>query len=501
MYDILIKNATIIDGTGVPGYGGDVAVKDGKIAGIGTNLTGAKTVIDATGLTVTPGWIDSHSHSDSSIISHPDQQEKVEQGITFSITGQCGGSAAPKMEDGKLLTAQDFFEKAAQVPQGSGSMMLVGHSNLRRIVMGTANRSATPEELAKMEQLLAESMEAGCIGMSMGLIYVPSIYATTEELVALAKVVKRYNGVLAAHIRGEGDVVEDSVAEFISIVEAAGCRGVISHFKATGKKNWHKLDENLARIDAANARGADIYLDVYPYIASHTSLSATFYPKQFHGDGTVPASQRLKDPALRQEVTAWCRSRWGDDLSWVLLTNCEKRKDLIGKTVAEAAALDGKDVYEEMWDLICDGYATGCFFSQSEEKVKVALAHPRAMVCTDSGVAKGRTHYHPRLRGTFPRVLGKYVREEQITDLPEMIRKMTSLPAYVYGLPTKGRIAVGMDADLCIFDAAAVTDGADFVHCTVPNRGLCYVLIDGKVVLEQNRYNGTRAAAVIAKKS
>lgn len=499
MYDILIKNATIIDGTGAPGFFGDVAVHGGKIAEIGTGLTDAKTVIDATGLTVTPGWIDSHSHSDSSILSHPDQQEKVEQGITFSITGQCGGSAAPRMEDGKLLTAQDFFEKAVQTPQGSGSMMLVGHNNLRRAAMGTASRAATAEELAQMEQLLAESMEAGCIGLSMGLIYVPGLYATKEELVALAKVVKRYDGILAAHIRGEGDFVERSVEEFISIVEAAGCRGVISHFKATGKKNWHKLDENLARIDAANARGADIYLDVYPYIASHTSLSATFYPKQFHGDGTVPASQRLKDPALRQEVTAWCKERWGEDMSWVLLTNCEKRKDLIGKTVAEAAELDGKGVYEEIWDLICDGYATGCFFSQSEEKVKVALAHPRAMVCTDSGVAKGRTHFHPRLRGAFPKVLGHYVREEKVTSLPEMIRKMTSLPAYVYGLPTKGKIAVGMDADLCVFNDEVIIDGSDYVNCTLPNKGLQYVLIGGKIVLECNAYNGTRAAAVIRK--
>ena len=500
MYDILIKNATIIDGTGAPGYIGDVAVKAGKIAEIGTGLTDAKQVIDATGLMVSPGWIDSHSHSDSAILTHPDQQEKLEQGITFSITGQCGGSAAPKMEDGKLLTAQAFFEQAAQTPQGSGSVMLVGHSNLRRVVMGTASRPATSEELAQMEQLLAESMEAGCIGLSMGLIYVPGLYATTEELVALAKIVAKYDGILAAHIRGEGDTVEDSVSEFISIAEAAGCRGVISHFKATGKKNWHKLQENLDRVDAANARGADIYLDVYPYIASHTSLASTFYPKQFHGDGTVPASKRLKDPALRQEVTQWCRERWGDDMSWVLLTNCEKRKDLIGKTVAEAAELDGKDVYEEMWDLICDGYATGCFFSQSEDNVDIALAHPRAMVCTDSGVAKGRTHFHPRLRGAFPRVLGRLVRERKIVSLPEMIRKMTSLPACVYGLPTKGKIAVGMDADLCVFNADTIIDGSDYVNCTLPNKGLAYVLVDGKIVVECNAYNGTRAARVITKK-
>lgn len=500
MYDILIKNATILDGTGAPGYLGDIAVKDGKITEIGTGLTDANTVIDASGLTVSPGWIDSHSHSDNSVFTHPDQQEKVEQGITFSITGQCGGSAAPKIEDEKLLTTQAFFEKATQTPQGSGSMLLVGHGNLRRLVMGTASRPATQEELTQMEQLLAESMEAGALGMSMGLIYVPSIYATTDELIALAKVVARYDGILASHIRGEGDMVEDSVAEFISIAEAAGCRGVISHFKVTGKKNWDKAKKIIALVDEANARGADIYADAYPYPASHTSLSATFYPKQFHGDGTVPASQRLRDPELRKTVTQWCTERWGDDMSWVLLTNCEKRKDLIGKTVAEAAALDGKDPYEEMWDLICDGYATACFFSQSEENIKTILAHPRVMVCTDSGVAKGRSHFHPRLRGTFPRVLGKYVREEKVTALPEMIRKMTSLPAHVYGLSTKGKIAVGMDADLCIFDAETIIDGSDFIRCTLPNKGLHYVLIGGKIVLENNTYNGTRAASVIAKK-
>ena len=497
MFDILIKNATILDGTGAPAYTGDIGIREGKIAKLGTDLEGGARVIDAKGLTVTPGWIDSHSHSDAAIFTYPDQQEKVEQGITFSVTGQCGGSAAPKMVNGELLTAEAFYDKARNTPQGSGCIMLTGHGNLRRLVMGTENRPATAEELAQMEKLLEQSMDAGSRGLSLGLIYVPCCYAETEELVALAKVVARRGGILAAHIRGESDQVEDSVAEFIHVAEQAGCRGVISHFKATGKANWGKVKKTLAMVDEANARGADIYVDVYPYCASHTSLQSTFYPKQFHGDGTVPAAQRLRDPELRQTLLAWNRNRWGLDFNWVMLTKCQKRPELRGLTIAEAAARLNMDGYELIFDLICEGAATGCFFSISEDDIRTVLKHPRAMVCTDSGVAAGKDTYHPRLRGSFPRVLGRFVRQDQVTSLPEMIRKITSLPAMVYGLPTKGRIAEGMDADLCIFDAETILDGSDFTHCSDANLGLAYVLIAGKVVLEDNVYNGTRAASVI----
>ena len=230
MYDLIIRGGTVLDGLGGDGYVADVGIKDGKIAAIGEDLSGSE-YIDARGLTVTPGFIDSHSHSDGAVISYPDQREKVEQGITYSITGQCGGSAAPSKnkETGEITTVSEFFEKIKDIPQGSGSSMLIGHNTLRKCVMGSENRDPSAEELEVMKALLADGLRAGAMGMSFGLFYVPGSYAKEDELIALAKVVKEYNGIIAAHIRGEGNMLVESVEEFLRVIVASGCRAVFSH--------------------------------------------------------------------------------------------------------------------------------------------------------------------------------------------------------------------------------------------------------------------------------
>lgn len=499
MYDIVIKNGLILDGSGKAGYLSDVAVKDGKIAAIGKDLAQGETTIDARGLAVSPGWIDSHSHSDNAILTYPDQKEKVEQGITFSITGQCGGSATPS----KNCTSTDWFAQAETIPQGSGSVLFIGHNTIRRRVMGNENRDPSPEELEEMKKLLKEGMDAGAIGMSLGLYYVPGCYTKTEESIALAKVVAEKGGLLAAHMRNETDKLVEALEEYLQIAKASGCKAVVSHHKVGEMKNWGKVTQTLKMIDKANEEGLDVYMDVYPYTASHTSLLARFLPVRFHPPGTTDRVALLDDPAIVDAAKKWGKERWGEVIDWAVLTKCPGCKEFEGMTIHNVAQQLGyEDDYDAVFHLakLTKGNGCGCFFMMDEADVRTVMAHPRAMICTDSGVAMGADTFHPRLRGAFPRALGRYVREQQVVSLPEMIRKMTSLPAEVYGLSGKGRIAEGMDADICIFDPKTIRDQADFGKCNLPNVGLNYVLIDGKIVVENGVHNGICAAKLLRRK-
>ena len=494
MFDLVIKNGMILDGTGKDGYVCDIGILDGKIAKIDRELSG-REVIDAEGLVVTPGWIDSHSHSDSRILDCPDQKEKLEQGITMSIGGQCGGSIVPTPE----LSMKDLMEQVNASSVGSGLAMLIGHGRLRRYVMGAINADPTPEQLEQMKDLLRQCMEAGARGMSLGLYYVPGCYAKIPELVALAEVVAEYDGIVAAHLRNESDALVEAVEEFLTVLKTTGCRGVVSHHKAAMEENWGKINTTLAMIDEANAQGADVYMDVYPYCASRTGLTSRFIPRSYHPEGVTKVKLLLDDPDIRSRLTDWIVNTWHDDLSSVLVCTCVSHREYEGLNINEIAKLRNQRPHETIFDLIRHdpGSPGACFFSMREEDVKTVMAHPRAMICTDSGVALPEGNYHPRLRGSFPRVLGKYVREEKVTTLPEMIRKMTSLPAHVYRLEGKGRIAEGYDADLCIFDPDTITDQADYVNWNNPNLGIYRVIIDGKVVVEDNKHNGVRAAKLV----
>ena len=505
MFDLLIKNGTIINGTGSPSFYGDIGIKDGKIARIGKGLEGAKTVIDATGLTVTPGFIDSHSHSDSSLLEFPQLLEKIEQGITTSIAGQCGSSPAPISRDADPETAKQvasfgkttdvyrtfgtFVDIAKTVPTGSNTALLVGHSALRKAAMGMDNRVPTAEELEKMKSLLREGMDHGALGVSFGLIYTPGCYANTDELIEIAKVVGEYHGIVAAHIRNEGDRLIQSVEEFLTVIRAAGTRGVISHHKSSGKINWGKVHTTLRMIDQANAEGLDVYCDVYPYIASNTSLAATFVPAAMHEQGVVNV---LRNPETRAQIKEWNQNRRTGDLSYVQVSSCRAFPQYEGLRIPEIAKQMGVDQYETVFTLIADSdnNANACYFTMCEEDVETVLAHPRAMVCTDSGVARNNPVFHPRLKASFPRVLGHYVRERGVTTLPEMIRKMTSMPASVYGLSAKGLIWEGMDADICIFDADKIMDKATFTACNQRAEGLNYVILGGEIVVKDAVYQG-----------
>lgn len=516
MYDLVIKNGKIIDGTGSPSYLSDIAISGGKICRIAKGIEGGSKVIDAEGLVVTPGFIDSHSHSDNAMLTYPDQTEKIEQGITTSIGGQCGSSLAPISKGAapakaewvgdlgrstdRYRTMGDFLDIARNVPLGSNLVTFVGHGSLRRAAMGTENRAPSEEELDEMKDLLRDGLVHGAIGLSFGLFYTPGCYAETDELIALAKVVAAYKGLIVAHIRDEGDFLARSTEEFIRVVRESGVgKGVISHHKALGKKNWGKVTHTLRMIEEANEEGLEIYCDVYPYTAYNTGLSAEFIPKELRADGFDGMAKTFSDPNERAKLIKGIREFDRCDVGRILITGCRSHSEYNGKTVSEIAEMCGKDEGETILDLIRDSRdnCDACFFGMCEEDVETILAYKRAMICTDSSVAKGRLVYHPRLRGTFPRVLGRYVRERKVTSLSEMIRKMTSLPATVYGLKGKGMLAEGFDADLCIFDAETIIDRAEYTDCTKKAEGLHYVILSGEVVVEDATYNGKRMGKLI----
>lgn len=515
MFDTIIKNGFVIDGTGSPGYFSDVAIKEEKIVKIGKNIEGGKSIIDARGLTVTPGFIDSHSHSDNAMLTFPDMIEKIEQGITTSIGGQCGSTLAPIIKTANRENTDDvcgygkecdvyktfgtMINIAKDIPFGSNLILFVGHSALRKAVMGLDNRKPTDKEMERMKELLREAMENGALGLSFGLIYTPSCYSETEELIELAKVVKEYNGILSAHIRDEGFKLIKAVEEFLTVIKETGLKAVFSHHKSAHKENWGKVTHSLRMIDKANKEGFDVYCDVYPYTASQTSLAATIIPRELRAVDNKTLAQKLKDKDLRKYIEDTYAALKGNDLSSLLISSSPKIPEYEGLRISEIAKRKGLSHFDAAIDLICEteNQVNVCNFSMCEEDVETVMKFERAMICTDSSVAKTSKVYHPRLRATFPRVLGEYVRNRKLLTLHEMIRKITSMPASVYGIKNKGLIHEGFDADICIFDADRIIDKATFTQCYHRCEGLNYVLLSGEVVVKDAIYNGTKKGKFI----
>lgn len=477
MYDLLIQNGRIIDGTGSPAMHAEIAVKDGKIVKIARHIPAdATTVIDAAGKVVTPGFIDSHSHSDKEFFSCPGQAEKVEQGITTSVAGQCGSSVCS-------ADASAFLENARGCALGANMAMLIGHGSLRRAVIGSENREPTQEELEKMKALMRDAMEHGALGVSFGLIYAPGCFAKTSELVEIAKIVGAYHGIAAIHLRSENDRLVEAVNEFVSIVRQSSVRGVISHHKVSGlSEHWGKVHTTLRIIDQANADGLEIYADVYPYSASSTRFSQPLIPANWRSGGIEALLNYVEDPRLVAEIKADYAAKY-PHMQWIMVSHCPGYPEYQGLRIPEIAALRGRDDFDAAMDIVrlTKDEARGCFFSMCEEDLETVLAHPRVMICTDSGVLTTSTSYHPRLRASFPRTLARYVRERGVTTLPEMIRKMTAMPAAVYGFQSKGLLREGFDADICIFDPDAIQDRATYANPHERAEGLDYVIVGGKI--------------------
>jgi N-acyl-D-amino-acid deacylase len=514
-FDIIIKNGHIIDGTGSPWYAGDLGIRNGKIEAIGKlDAALSNRVIDASGKIVAPGFIDMLGQSDLTMLVDPHLPSKIYQGITTEITGE-GGSAAPLDDDivradhvtyehykiaPDWRTMGQYFSRLERHGMGINLASYVGATQVRRMVLGDADRAPTAAELDLMKSLVTAAMKDGAVGLSTALQYAPAPYATTEELIALASQASRYGGIYASHIRDEGNAIIPALDEAIRIGKEAQIPVEIWHLKAAGKGNWGRMPEIVAHIQKARDEGVDISANTYAYTAWFNSFSA-FIPPWAHDGGDKKMIERLKDPATRARIrkdmeapsTAW-DNEWeeipGPEAILVCVVSNPKLLPLQGKTIAQIAKEWGKDPIDTICDLLIedDAFTNVAVFGMSEPDVTLALEQPWVSICNDSqGTAPdgllGKEHPHPRAYGTFPRILRKYVREEQKLRLEEAIRKFTALPAQKMRLADRGVLKVGMWADVVVFDPRTITDRATFEEPNQLSVGMDYVLVNGVPVI------------------
>jgi len=498
-YDLLIRNARIVDGAGNPWYRGDIGVRGDSIAAIGRNLPGAAEKTIAAGeKIVAPGFIDIHNHSRDAIFDRPEAENQLRQGITTIIEGNDGGGALP---------LAPHFDELRQTKLGVNYASFVGHNAVRSQVIGLEDRLATPEELDKMRALVDQGMRDGAMGLSSGLFYLPGAFAPTEEVIELAKVAAKYGGMYISHMRDEGDGVVESVAETIRIGEEGGLPTQITHHKPMGTTNWGASKKTLALVDEARARGVDVTIDQYPYKASQTGHSALFPAWALEG-GRDSLLERLEAPEQRQkikDVIAWKIefNRGGGDPKNIQFSTCEFDATLNGKTLADATRAAGREVTfanaaETAIEIQVAGGCSNVYHSISEEDVERILRHPATMVASDGGIRRmGEGVPHPRSYGTFPRVLGRYVRERGVITLEDAIRKMTSLPAGRLRLFDRGLLRPGMKADIVIFDPETVIDKAEFGKPHQYAEGFSHVVVNGEVVIDDGELTATRPGRVL----
>lgn len=525
-YDILIRGGRVFDGSDAPGDTADVAIENGRLAKIAPAIAGpAAKVIDASGLAVAPGFIDIKTHSDFTLPINPKAESKLRQGVTTEIIGHCGFSVAPCLP-GKVDLLKDYLSPSAPwlpfreltfpdyldgFPATSvNAGMLVGHNTLRLMVMGMAQRAPTADELAAMEALLEEGLRAGALGMSSGLFTSPGAYAERAEMVALGRVLKRYNAGYFTHLRDESGRVLEAVEEAIDIGATCGIHVEIVHFKCSGVDNWGKVSQALAMIDQARARGVDIDCDAYPYTAGSNPLK-NILPQWVQAGGVEAMLQRLPLPETREriraDIAAHGLNNWGRIASWdcVQISITPHLPQFAGRTVADLAKERGQDPVDTLCDyLVEDKGATRVLVTSiSEDDVRDLLRSPTALVGSDGNcvatygiVSQGMPH--PRFYGTFPRVLGRYVHEERLLPLELAIHKMTGATAKALKLADRGFLREGLAADVTIFDPADFKDQATYAKPhQYPTGARTSVLVNGTVVVESARHTGAVPGKVL----
>jgi N-acyl-D-amino-acid deacylase len=519
-FDLLLSNARVISGTGNPWFRADVGIRAGRIATVG-RLEGrrATRLIKADELFVAPGFIDTHSHYGLKVLQDAKCEPLVRQGITTALYGQDGFSAAPVDGAAPLLrraiagldgeldgawpwrTFGEYLTHIAARPAAINSAALVGHGTLRLAAAGFEQRKLRPRELATMTRLAGAAMKEGAFGLSTGLIYPPSMYGDTEELIAVSRVVAEHGGIYVSHIRGEGAQLVLAVEEALRIGRRAGLPVHISHHKAIGAPNWGRVTDTVQRLARVRQEGWDVTADQYPYTAGSTTLTV-FLPPWALAGGTARMLERLRDKTLRAKARqdmAQGLPRWEGHLTAakkIIISYCKKTKAVEGRTLDELARQRETDLAETIFDLLLEneGTASCVTFHISEDDVRTVMRAPFVNVCTD-GLIMGRPH--PRVYGTYPRVLARYVREEGVLSLEEAIRKMTSLPAQRLGLADRGTIQTGMWADLVVFDAKQVLDRATYEDPFQYPEGIPHVLVNGEVVVERGEHTGARPGQVL----
>ncbi len=529
MFDILIRGGLVIDGSGTAGFRADVAIQGGRIAEVSLLPDAdATTVIDAAGLVVSPGFIDMHSHADFSLPLCPTAESLVHQGITAVVVGQCGFSPAPLLEetqeqvirmmDASLGRAGErlpwerwtgfktYLEDLSRAGTSLNVVPLVGQGTVRAGVMGFAPGPANTEQRARMTAAVAQAMDEGAFGLSTGLIYPPGSFTHAEEIAAIARPVGDRGGIYFSHIRGEADTLLTAISEAIRIGRDSGAAVQISHFKVAGRKNWDTVERALTLVDDARAEGMNVTADLYPYLAGSTGLSALL-PQWAHEGGKEAITKRLADPRVREQMTASMQSEgFAKDMEWdrVLISFAPGKEEYQGRYVAELAREQGKSPHAWIFDALLETglRANMVTFMMSEENRLRELRHPAMMIGTDGmgyalsgSMSEGLPH--PRNYGTFPRILGHYVREEKVISLEEAVWKMTGFPAQKLGLRDRGLVKKGHWADLTLFDPKRVADKATYVSPHQYPEGIPHVLVRGVFVVRDGLHTGARPAGVL----
>lgn len=530
MLDLVLKNGRVVDGTGNPWFPGDVGIKDGTISDIGRVKQEGRRTIDVGGQMISPGFIDGHCHSDLMILDAPESEIKLRQGVTTEVVGNCGMTPAPfSSENLELLRSyvepvlgtteltwswervEQYIEALLGATPAGNVATYVGHGTLRIAVMGFENRPASSGELDRMKCLLQEALQAGAIGLSLGLMYAPGSYTPREELAELCSVLPDYDGLLATHIRGEGNSLISSIEEVIWIAGRCGAPLQISHLKAAGRSNWGSVTTAMDLIEDARSRGLDVTCDVYPYTAGSTTLTTLLPPWALEG-GVSRALERLKDPDTRARI----REELGNEqdgwdnlvasTGWenVYVSSLSKGDDagLEGKNIAEIGESRALDPVDCMMDLLLeqDGKVAIVFFHMAEADVEQVMKWDRSLIASDS-LHDQAEKPHPRLYGTFPHVLATYVREKKLLTLEEAVRKMTSFPARRFRLGGRGLISPGYAADLVVFDPQTISDRATYEDPKRFPEGISRVLVNGEETIEMGLHRGTRAGTTIARSS
>lgn len=527
-FDILIINGNIIDGSGKKFYKSDLGIKNGLIQQIGDlSKANANKMIDANGFFVSPGFIDIHTHTDLGILTNPKGESKIHQGITTEIGGQCGGSFAPVSSTSLNKRKYSFSEKYGLNLSGPGfenhiqmlgnwsfsvnQANMAGLGTIREIVMGEHDRPASSGELKKMQYHVEAAIKGGAVGISSGLEYTPGSFASTDELIALASAMpNEITKLYATHMRNEDDTVQEAVAEAIKIARESGSRLQLSHLKASGKSNWHKAPLLLEQLDKAVEEGIEVHADRYTYTAYHTGL-ANLFPLWSRDGGTNAFMDRLKNKSDLSKIKLYSEKKVSNlDGGWngcmVTSVSNKEHEKYRGLTIKQISDLTGEPGFETAVELLLksSGSVSMVGYGMSEGGTELILSHPRVMIASDASAhapypPMNRKIPHPRAYGTFPRAIKKYVKEKGICSLEEMVKKMTSMPADKIGISNRGRLKKGYAADITIFDYENINDSANFLSPSQFANGIPFVLVNGKIVIENGKHTGALPGEIITK--
>ena len=528
MLDLLLKNGRVVDGTGNSWFFGDVGIKDGVVVEVGKSRSRSRDGFDVGGRVISPGFIDGHCHSDLMVLDDPECEVKLRQGVTTEVVGNCGMTPAPFSRHNldplqayvePVLGAlerewtwervEQYMESLRAARPSENVATFVGHGTLRIAEMGFENRPASNGELDRMKGRLHEALQAGAIGLSLGLMYSPGNYTSREELVELCSMLPEHDGLLATHIRGEGRSLIHSIQEVIRIAEKCGCPLQISHLKAAGRSNWGSVSRAMELIEDARTRGLDVTCDVYPYTAGSTSMMTLLPPWVLEG-GVARALEKLRDSDARKRIREDIEREQEDwdnllvstgwDSVYVSSLGKGRNPDLQGQQVAQIAETRGVHPAECMMDLLLeqDGKISMVFFLMAEDDVKEVLRWAHSLIASDS------LHFqtempHPRSYGTFSRVFARYVREDGLLTLEQAVRKMTSFPARRFRLGKRGLVAPGYAADLVVFDPETISDPATYEDPKRFPEGIDLVLVGGEKTVEEGVHLGARNGTTIGR--